>query len=615
MSDVGASIASHAVPRSSPADLGVLRGYLSQLWEFASGRVAMLLLLTLASGFTESIGLLLLLPLLVVVGASEGSSSPLAETIESALGWIGVPLTLGGILLLYVALVSCRVLLTYWRTLTAAGLRFDFVDHQRTRLFRTVAEADWLFHVQRRASDISHVLTADINRIGTGTTLALDTVTRLIITGAYIAVALQLSFSVTALSLVVALLLGFIVWPQVGRSRELGAFQTNRGKRSFGAQAEFLSGLKLAKSFGNEDHHVEAYERDVAAVREASLGFTVVSARTSAAFQIGTVVSIALIVWFAVNVANEPAAELLALVAVVSRIAPAASAIVGRCQGAANMLPAFDAAEQLRTAARDATEHAAPATAADLTMVGDITLEAASFSYPAGGIVLDSIDVVFTTQTTTAIVGPSGAGKTTLGDVVLGLLEPTEGSVLIGGIPRRELDLASWRRLVGYVPQDPFLFHDTVRANIEWGAGGAISDADLWEVIDSAALGDLVQSLPDGVETIVGDRGYRLSGGERQRVALARALARKPLLLVLDEATSALDAENEKAIQASIEQLAGSLTVVVIAHRLSTIRAADSIVVMDAGAVVETGSWNDLATSDSRFNQMLGSQVVLGDER
>ena len=580
-----------------------LRAYLATLWRFAPRRLVLLAGLTLLSGLTESIGVLLLVPLLVVVGATDGTPSPISEWIESVMASLSIPFSLPWILAVYVVLVTLRALMIYWRTISTARLRLEFVDYMRMRLFRAVAGANWLFHIERKSSDISHTLMADINRVGNGTTLALDAVTRVVVTTAYVLVAFQLSAPITLISIACGVVLGAVLWPQVSRSREVGALQSRAGKRSFGSQAEFLSGMKLAKSHGNEQHHVDAYGEEVGSLRQATLAFQKVSTGTSAAFQIGTVVAVAIIVWIAVEIVEVPAAELLALVAVVSRIAPAASGILGKFQGAANMLPAFESAENLRRAALEAQEAAFGSLEAR-PVEDAIELRGVSFSYAVGSPALRDVELLIDANTTTALVGPSGAGKTTLADVVLGLIEPDQGGVFVDGVPLAEIGLGPWRKQLAYVPQEPFLFHDSLAANITWGAPETLTDEDVTDLVEAAALTTLVKRLPEGLDTVVGDRGHRLSGGERQRVALARALARKPSLLVLDEATSALDRENELAVQQAIDRLHGELTIVVIAHRLSTIRHADQLAVLDHGRVVETGTWDELVGSGGRLAKL-----------
>jgi ABC-type multidrug transport system fused ATPase/permease subunit len=225
------------------------------------------------------------------------------------------------------------------------------------------------------------------------------------------------------------------------------------------------------------------------------------------------------------------------------------------------------------------------------------------FKSPANfDLVISNLNLFFTLPVggTLAIVGHSGAGKTTLVDLILRLLEPKSGTVSLDGTDSRLISLESWRKNIGYVAQEVFLLNDTVAANIAF-YNPTITTEDIVEAAKMAQIYDFVMTLPDGFKTIVGERGMRLSGGERQRISLARALARKPALLVLDEATSALDGESESLIQKSIEDLKGKITVVAIAHRLSTIMNFDSVVVLEKGAVVETGNPAQLAGNSSTY--------------
>ncbi len=189
----------------------------------------------------------------------------------------------------------------------------------------------------------------------------------------------------------------------------------------------------------------------------------------------------------------------------------------------------------------------------------------------------------FPARSTTAVVGQSGAGKSTLADVLTGLLAPDAGEMSVDGVPVAGARRRAWRRQVAYVPQDVYLFHDSIRNNLLWGQPDATENA-LRQALERAAA-SFVFRLPQGMETVVGDAGVRLSGGERQRLALARALLKRPSLLILDEATSALDLENEARICEAIEGLHGDLTVVVIGHRLPNLRRADQVVVLDAGRI------------------------------
>jgi subfamily B ATP-binding cassette protein MsbA len=239
-----------------------------------------------------------------------------------------------------------------------------------------------------------------------------------------------------------------------------------------------------------------------------------------------------------------------------------------------------------------------------------------SFGYdPELGDVLRDISLEIPVRTSVALVGESGAGKSTLADLLTLMLRPGSGQVLIDGIPGEEIQLASWRRQIGYVCQDTVVFDDTIANNICMWAGDAARDPELLERVRAAArqahIAHFIETLPEGYHTVVGDRGVRLSGGQRQRLFIARELFRRPSLLILDEATSALDSDSERAIQQSIDELKGELTVVIIAHRLSTIRNVDRVYVFDRGRLVEEGSYEDLRdAADSRFGKLAAMQAL-----
>jgi ATP-binding cassette subfamily B protein len=221
---------------------------------------------------------------------------------------------------------------------------------------------------------------------------------------------------------------------------------------------------------------------------------------------------------------------------------------------------------------------------------GDWTLEDVSFTVPAG--------------TKTALVGETGAGKTTLGYLTARLYDVTEGSVSIGGVDIRDLSFASLANLVGVVSQETYLFHSSVRENIRFAKPDATDD-DIEAAATAAQIHDLIASLPDGYDTVVGERGYRFSGGEKQRIAIARTILRNPPILVLDEATSSLDTETERQVQEALDRLAEGRTTIAIAHRLSTVRDADEIVVLDGGRIVERGTHDELVSTGGRYAELV----------
>jgi ABC-type multidrug transport system fused ATPase/permease subunit len=226
----------------------------------------------------------------------------------------------------------------------------------------------------------------------------------------------------------------------------------------------------------------------------------------------------------------------------------------------------------------------------------------------AGELVLHGIDLDVAPGQLVALVGSSGAGKSTLASLIPRLYDVDDGAVLLGGIDVRDLAFDDIRRSVGVVTQDGHLWHDTIAANLRYAAPGTTDD-ELWAALEAARLDDLVASLPDGLDTVVGERGYRLSGGERQRLTIARLLLAQPRVVILDEATAHLDTQSERAVQEALAVALDGRTSLVIAHRLSTIRAADQILVLEAGRIVERGTHDELLAAGSRYRQLLEAQL------
>ena len=228
-------------------------------------------------------------------------------------------------------------------------------------------------------------------------------------------------------------------------------------------------------------------------------------------------------------------------------------------------------------------------------------------------IALDDVSFRVAPGTMTAIVGPSGAGKTTLSMLLPRLYDVTGGAITINGLDVRDASTESVRAAIGVVTQDAHLFHETLAANLRFAREDA-TDEELFHALRQAQLGDLLAGLPEGLNTVVGERGYRLSGGEKQRVAIARLLLKAPRIVILDEATAHLDSESEVAVQRALDETFAGRTALVIAHRLSTIRGADQILVMNAGRIVERGTHAELLSMGGLYGELYETQFSHGDK-
>ncbi|KPL12121.1 ABC transporter ATP-binding protein [candidate division BRC1 bacterium SM23_51] len=590
----------------------VLWPYLSNLIRAKSAKVALALVLMVFLGLTEGIGLVMLIPLLQMVGLEmgEGSLGRIAEFLRSIFVAVGVPPTLISVLCVYVIIISVHGLLFRWQSTASLGLQYEFVVYLRQRLYRAIVNSNWLFFTRSRASDFAHALTTEMERVGAATHFLLRLIATALVTIVYVLFALRLSAPTT---LLVFFCGGGLLWLLRGKARvarQAGEGLSETMKGLYAAVTEHLGGMKTAKSYGAEERHANIFAKLTEQVGQKYIWAVRNQAEAKYWYDLGSVFVLSIIVYVAVAVLEIPTAELLVLLFLFARIIPRFSTMQTSYQSFANQLPAFSAIAQLQERCQRAAEPVPPKTE-KVELRNAIQLERIAFAYDKAPVIRE-INLTIRAGETTAIVGPSGVGKTTVADLVMGLIAPDEGRVAVDGIPLGPERMKPWRNQIGYVAQETFLFHDTIRANLTWACPEARED-DIRHALRLAAAEEFVLKLSEGLDAIAGDRGVRLSGGERQRLALARALLRKPSLLILDEATSNLDSENEQRILGAIEGLHGQVTILLITHRLATVRRADIIYVLEDGRLVESGTWDALtAKPEGRFRALCQTQGING---
>lgn len=560
-------------------------------------RAALVAALLLVSAVTETFSIALIIPLLHVAGLGDGTTSPVRDAVAGAAETLGVELTLPLLLAAFVLLAALRSAVAWQREMRTAAMRHELIDGLRERLSTATAEAAWPVLVRCRQSDLLHALTQDVTRAGQGAMLLVQGSVTATFTLAQVALAFAISPPVTFGMLLAGGVLVVASRPLERRSRALGDHLTMGGRATQAAIAELLSGLKLAKSEGVEARHVRDVTAAVAGMRRRQLAFVRANAAARAVFDVGAAATVAAVAWVAVGRAGLGAAELLVMVLIAARVLPGLRRLQQRAQQLAHALPGWLHANEMERELRGAAEPPANTDAEPMTLRCELSVCCVSFSYgdPANGRpALAGVDLAVPAHQVVAVTGPSGAGKTTLADVLTGLLAADAGAVEVDGAPLTGVRRRHWRRSVAYVPQDPQLVHETIRANLLRAQPEAPQE-ELWRALRLAAAADFVAALPDGLDTIVGDGGARLSGGERQRIVLARALLREPELLVLDEATGQLDAAAERTVAASLRSLRGRMTIVAVTHRPALLEAADHIVLLEAGRVAAAGTPRELA--------------------
>lgn len=399
-----------------------------------------------------------------------------------------------------------------------------------------------------------------------------------------------------------------VMKPKAARAGRASASAAEAAWRSAFAA---LGGLKETRVRGSEAYFVHRFESaSVRGVRPAQIAEFIGAAPR---FLLEILFIIAVGVILVVGTTAGPAAAgtgsvvglLAMLVAAGFRILPSVTTLLGSVNGIRFGLPYLDLvhAEVERI---QATSTSVTLSGDRLAFAAEIVLDDVSFTYPdSSGPALDRVTLTVPYGRSLALVGGSGAGKTTLVDALLGLHRPTSGRITVDGHDISD-HVRGWQANIGYVPQDVFLLDATLAENVAFDqTRDQIDPARLRQAVAQAQLDDVIATLPDGVDTQIGERGSRLSGGQRQRVGIARALYRQPRLLVLDEATSALDNETEHRVSAAITGLAGHVTVVIVAHRLSTVRHVDTIAFMENGKVVTTGTFEEVRQSSEQFDRLV----------
>lgn len=571
-------------------------------------RLWVVLALMLASVALEAATIALLVPLLGLAGVSLGTgvTNTVSRTIYRALQALTIPTTLAALLGVFVAMVAVRGAVIMWKDQARAQSVRRFVAVTRRRLYLEIARSKWEFFAHQRASDLSHALNVEVERIGTATNNLYQVITETLVSAAYAGFAFQIAPWLTVTALAAGVVLLFLLRRYSTRSLAEGLENMVKAGDLAALTAEHLAGMKVAKGYGAEERHVDAFsaadERLMRAYLRAARGFR------EAEFwrQLASAVILSLVLAIAIVRLRLPPGEIMLLLFLFARVVPRMASLQGLLQLLAGDLHAFGRVAGMMGRFRDQAEPMVGSQPLALTQA--ITLRHATYTYPEGDrpAVMD-VTLKIPAGCTTALVGPSGAGKSTVVDLLMGLVTPRAGAVEVDGVPLDSTYFASWRSQIGYVPQETFLFHNTVRENLLWAQPSA-EEGELWQALRMAAAEDFVRRLPDGLDTVVNDRGIRLSGGERQRLALARALLRRPTLLILDEATSALDTENEERIFAAAARLHGTMTIVVVSHRLSAIRGADLIYVLENGRVAESGNWSALLARPGRLRALVEAQ-------
>ncbi|MBU6952775.1 ABC transporter ATP-binding protein [Hahella sp. HN01] len=557
-----------------------LFSYVLMSWRYDKRGIALLTTLLFALALVKGIGLLALIPLLTLAGVDAGYE------LGSQWSWLGSKLELNEALIIFIVIIAIHSTLKYFQQTLAARLQTELTVSLRERLTAKILAFSWLRFIQYRASHLAQLLNHEVDRASQISLLLIQLASLSCVLGVYSMVSYLTSPSLT----LVALASGAGIYGGARCLNRLSLRNGDEGKALrqayFSAVSEYMQGMKVVKAFKQERRTGGDLEEKSRRLGETLLRFKKISALVALYYEVLIAVCVVGLCYFFIRWVKLPAAEFIVLLFLFSRFAPILKDISYRYQQILNILPSY--IEVVGILNSDADESVSDKNLAvePIVAMRSVRLERVSFSYPStpGKYAFCDFSITLPVNSITAMLGPSGSGKTTAADILSGLAAPSNGQVLIDGKELTEQEIAQWSHSVSYVTQESFLFNKSVRENLLWAAPETEED-ELWAALRSVSAEQFVRALPQGIDTLIGERGDLLSGGEKQRLAMARALLRKPSLLILDEVSSALDEENETVIIEAICELKKMTTVLIITHRKALLSCADFVVHMESGEV------------------------------
>lgn len=540
----------------------------------------------------EGFGLSALIPLIgAAVGGGEGGAlsslgqsmgdSKAEKMVRGLFSLAGVAPTVGTLILFIVAAILLKCGLVFMANRQVGFMSAHVATDLRLDLLRALLASRWEHHVRQPVGALTNAMATEPQRSAKAFLSAAQMAVFLIQAIVYVGVALLVSWEATLVTLAIGLLILYGLGYWVRKARQAGLRQTKLLKSLLAHLTDVLHSIKPLKAMGRENLAESVLMKETNRLNKALKKQVIVKEALRASQEGTRTIFLAAGLYVALMVWRLPFTTVMMLIFLLARFLIQ----IGKVQHEYQQMATLDSAYwSLRETIAEAKANGEPVLGTTPPVFRKaIRLISVGFSYE-GKQVLRDVTVAFQAGSFTAIVGPSGSGKTTMVDLITGLLRPQTGEVWIDDDPMQSLDLRRWRQMIGYVPQEPLLLHDTVMNNITLG-DPKVSESDVEEALRGADAWAFVQDMDRKLHSSVGERGYSLSGGQRQRIAIARALVRGPKLLILDEATSALDKETQSSICATLKKLSGKLTVLAISHRQALIDVADQAYRLDQGAL------------------------------
>ena len=541
-----------------------------------------LALMTLA-GAAEGIGIASLLPLVATLGPDGANPKGIGGVVRGVVEGFGLEPSLELFLFVLIVGMALKAALTILALDRVGRASADVANKMRIDLIDALMRARWSYFARQPTGRLSAAISTEASQSGDAYNASAKFATEAIQMVIYLAIGLIVSWKLGLLAIGLGLFLVLTLNRFLTVAKRTATIQKRHLRSLVAGLTDVLAGIKPMKAMGRHARFQTLFERDAAIIRKAQRKQSFARDANRALQEPVMAICLAVVLYFAVGVMAMPTGQLvimaLLLVRIVGAIGKAQQALQTVKVAQAGFLAISESIELARSMREPDRFGPAP------TLERGVEFREVAFAYGDEETVSN---VSFTAERgkLTTLTGSSGAGKTTLLDLLLGLYEPSRGEILVDDAPLSSLGLAEWRRMTGYVPQEQLLFHDTLLMNVTLGEPEYNED-DVWRALQGAGAMPFVEKLPEGLQTVVGERGVRFSGGQRQRIAIARALVHRPRMLVLDEATTALDPETEAAIVANVADLARSegLTVIAISHQPAWAKASDMVVRLAHGRV------------------------------
>jgi len=545
------------------------------------------LLALLFAGIAEGFGLSMLLPLLsLALDSSNGSEianvqpdSTLEQLVNGFFDTVGITPTIGVLLTIFVMSILLKAILVLLANKRVGYMVAQVATDLRLSLIQALFATRWEYYVHQPIGKFSNAFATEASRAAVAYSFGIRVIALLLHTAVYASIALVLAWKETLFTLCAGIIILYILRSLVTKARKAGRRQTDILKSVLALLTDTLQSIKPLRAMARENIAIQVLQKETKRLNKA-IQREVFSKEALKALQEPLIVIFFSVVLYAAMVLWEiPLSTVLIIVLMLVKILKTLQKAQKDYQSMVlaesaywSLCTKIEATEKEKETV-SGTEHP--------SFNSSIRLQNVSFSYDQNPV-LAKASLTFPKGSFTSIIGPSGAGKTTIVDLVTGLLLPKEGQVWIDDLKLDLIDLKAWRMMIGYVPQETLLLHDTVFANVTLG-NTKLTEQEVEEALRDAGAWDFVMGMDNGFNTIVGERGTRLSGGQRQRITIARALVLKPELLILDEATSALDPKSEVAICQTLRQLSNKLTILAISHQTALLDAADRAYRLEGG--------------------------------